>query len=418
LPQFNNPPGPVPTNPGCDPSLPPPSDCTIDSASPQVQSYHLLTQCVETPSPSWNESHADWNVTDPVSPTPTLDGFVWTAGHDARNMVPPFNDTDGIRAIGYYDGDDLNYYYFMASNFATSDRWFNPVMSRTALNRMYLIAGTSGGHAYPLNTSGSPQLDNLTIFEALQNAGISWKIYVHADPTGCVDPKTCLYPQSYIQNFIYGNVILQNPDLLANIESTDQFLTDAANGTLPQVAMIEPASDVALDEHPSDTDTDSPPNIQAGAAYAASLINALMAGPNWKDSALIFSFDEFGGFYDHVAPQPAVSPDGIPPSDLLPGDICTQSTGPTCDFTYTGYRVPLIVISPFAKKNYVSHTVADYTAILKFIETRFGLASLTERDAAQIDMTEFFDFSNPPWLTPPTPPAQNQGDACYLDHLP
>ena len=418
LPQFNNPPGPIPTNPGCDPALPPPSDCTIDSASPQVQSYHLSTQCVENPSPSWNESHADWNVTDPVNPTPTLDGFVWTAAHDGRNMVPPYFDVDGLRAIGYYDGDDLNYYYFMASNFATSDRWFNPVMSRTALNRMYLIGGTSGGHAYPLNTSGSPQLDVLTIFEALQDAGISWKIYVHADPTGCVDAKTCLYPQSYIQNFIYGNVILQNPDLLANVESTDQFLTDAANGTLPQVAMIEPASEVSLDEHPSDNDVASPPRIQAGAAYAASLINGLMAGPNWKDSALIFAFDEFGGFYDHVAPQPAVSPDGIMPSDLLPGDICTQSTGPTCDFTYTGYRVPLIVVSPFAKKNYVSHTVADYTAILKFIETRFGLASLTKRDAAQIDMTEFFDFSNPPWLTPPTPPTQNQSDACYLDHLP
>ena len=99
-------------------------------------------------------------------------------------------------------------------------------------------------------------------------------------------------------------------------------------------------------------------------------------------------------------------------------DICVSQTGPTCSFDYTGYRVPLIVVSPFTKKNYVSHTVADTTAILKLIETRFGLAPLSGRDAAQIDMTEFFDFSNPSWMIPPVPPAQNTTGACYLNRLP
>jgi phospholipase C len=113
-----------------------------------------------------------------------------------------------------------------------------------------------------------------------------------------------------------------------------------------------------------------------------------------------------------------VSPDGIPPSDLQPGDVCTSASGPTCDFVYTGYRVPLIVISPFTKKNYVSHTTADLTAILKLIETRFNVPALTKRDAAQMDMSEFFDFVNPPWATPPSPPAQNVSGPCYLDHLP
>ena len=80
--------------------------------------------------------------------------------------------------------------------------------------------------------------------------------------------------------------------------------------------------------------------------------------------------------------------------------------------------VPLIVVSPYAKKNFVSHSVADLTAILKLIETRFNVAALTKRDAAQIDMTEFFDFNNPPWVTPPTPPAQNVNGACYLNKLP
>ena len=115
-------------------------------------------------------------------------------------------------------------------------------------------------------------------------------------------------------------------------------------------------------------------------------------------------------FWDRVA--------RIVPEDFQPNDICTQSTGPTCDFIYTGYRVPLIVVSPFTKKNYVSHTVADYTAILKLIETRFNLLPLTKRDAAQMDMTEFFDLVNMPWQIPPVPPQQSTTGACYLDHLP
>ena len=116
-----------------------------------------------------------------------------------------------------------------------------------------------------------------------------------------------------------------------------------------------------------------------------------------------------------------MNPDGIPPVDLLPGDVCNE-TGDSgdllCDFKITGYRVPLIVVSPYANKNYVSHTPADTTAILKLIETRFNLSPLTQRDAAQPDMTEFFDFTNPPWMTPPDPPTPNTSGACYLNKLP
>jgi phospholipase C len=447
LPQFNPasgaPPlqGPIPSLPGCDPAFPydpnhnPPEtyNCTYDSNSPLIPSFHLITMCLENPSPSWNESHVDWNLTNPVSATPTLNGFVHTAGNDARRIVPPMADTNGIRAMGYYDGNDLNYYYFMASQFATSDRWFSPVMSRTQINRMYLMSATSQGHAYPLK-GGDPQLSAKTIFEALQSAGISWKIYIHPDPkpktvgsVNCAALDTrpvCLYQVSYLNMFMYGNTVVNDPVLSQNLVPVTQFATDAQNGTLPQVALIEPASASGLDEHPSDTDpTPQHPApccpIQAGALYAAGMVNSLMTSPSWKDSALIFTYDEFGGFYDHVPPQPTVSPDGIAPSDLLAGDICTQSTGPNCDFVYTGYRVPLIVISPFSKKNYVSHTVADETAMLKLIEERFGLSSLTARDAAQIDMgAEFFDFLNAPWTTPPAPPGQIHNGPCYLDHLP
>jgi phospholipase C len=425
LPQFNPTTGAAPLHgaapslPGCNPNDPAPSDCLWDTSS-TVTSFHLTTACTENTSPSWDEAHNDWypfdNVGNQASPN---NGFVYTAAYDGR--ANEFYDSDGARAMGYYDGDDLNFLYFMASNFATSDRWFQPAMSRTNINREYLLGATSGGYAYPngTNAADTPQLASKTIFEDLQNAGISWKIYVNPTGTGCSGPPyeaSCLILSSYLPNFTYAQtVVSQYPQ---NVQPISQYFTDLQNGTLPQVSYIAPASDAGLDEHGTDADTDDPTNIQTGEAYVESLITALMNSSSWSSSALFWTYDESGGLYDHVSPQKMPSPDGIKPLDLLAGDICTTTTGPTCDFTWTGYRIPLVVVSPYANKNYVDHRVADYTAMLKFIETRWNLPALSARDAAQQDMTEFFDFANPPWMTPPTPPVQNTSNPCYLDHLP
>lgn len=428
LPQFNPASGaaplqgPVPTNPGCDPKYPPPSGCVFDP-NISVSSFHFKTECAENPSPSWAEGHRDWDYNNPTGTGPAkLNGFVYAAGEDARNFTPPYHDTAGVRAMGYFDGGDLNYYYFLASKFATSDRWFSPVMSRTHPNREYLIAGTSQGYVYPIGTDAQDQalLTAKTIFEELQDAGITWKIYVNPQGTTCSGPPystACLVSQSYIQNFTFAQTLISKYP--QNIAPISQYFTDLKNGTLPQVAQIEPATEAGLDEHPTTGDP-YPTNVQTGANYVSTLINGLMQSSSWKSSVFLLTFDEGGGFYDHVAPQPAVSPDGIKPVDYLPNDICTAitGTGPLCDFTYTGYRVPLLVVSPFTKKNYVSHTEADFTAILKLIETRFNLPPLTKRDAAQMDMTEFFDFKAAPWMTPPQPPAQNTNGACYVDTLP
>lgn len=423
LPQFDNPAAAPASNPGCDPAFPfqpspaPFNDCKIDASSPPVASFHLVTQCVENPSPSWNEAHVDWNVSDPVSPTATMDGFVHTAAHDVRELQyvpganPPESDFDGLRVMGYYDGSDLPYYYFMASNFATSDRWFSPVMTRTQPNREFLMAATSQGHVYPPpgsseTNSGPSQFTNKTIFELLEDNAVSWRIYVSDSQFGALPPLTELgmytFANSHTENFVPAS----------------QFLTDVQNGTLPSVAEIDPGFASGTDEHADQDDSQPSGRIQVGAQYVSSLINALMQSPSWKDTVFILTWDEFGGFYDHVPPQPAVSPDGITPVDLLPGDVCTVASGPTCDFVFTGYRVPLIIISPFSKQHFVSHTAADYTAILKLIETRFGVPSLTARDAAQMDMTEFFDFTNAPWLVPPTPPVQPTTAPCYMNKLP
>jgi phospholipase C len=135
-----------------------------------------------------------------------------------------------------------------------------------------------------------------------------------------------------------------------------------------------------------------------------------MQSSSWKDSAFILAYDEGGGLYDHVLPQPAVIPDAIPPQ-LGPTDTVD-------DYSRTGFRVPMLVVSPFTKKGYVSHTVMDTTAILKLIETRFNLPSLTARDAAQPDMTEFFDLTNIPNATPPSPPPQPTSAPCTIHTLP
>ncbi len=411
LPQFNPTSGdaplqgPPPTNPGCDPADPPPADCTEDASSPQVTSFHMVSMCEENPSPSWNESHVDFNLKDQYSGTATLDGYVYTAAHDARALG--YYDTVGARAMSYYDGTDLPYYYFMASSFGTSDSWHSPEMSRTQPNRLYMLAATSAGKAYPPPPGSSP-LPNPTIFDLLQAANISWKVYV-TDLSKANPPV-----QDSALNFF--QTAAKYP---SNIVPADQFLTDLANDSLPSVAYIEPGYNAGLDEHPGVDDGVPGANIQLGAQYVSTLINGLMQSSSWKDSVFILTYDEFGGFYDGVSPASTVSPDGIKPNDLEPGDICNKgTTGPTCDFVYTGYRVPLLVVSPFSKKNYVSHTIADYTAWLKLVETRFGLKSLTARDDAQFDMTEFFDFVNVPWATPPSPPTQPTNGSCYVDKLP
>jgi phospholipase C len=363
------------------------------SGTGTVAAFHLATECVENLTPSWDESHVDWNLNNPTSSTPTMDGYVFSAGKFAADSG--FSDTAGLRAMGYYDDRDLNYYYFMASNFATSDAWFSPAMDRTQVNRLYLFAATSAGYAYPpgTNANDNAPLNVPTIFDSLQKAGVSWKIYE-------TDPNT-----TYLTQF----TAYATGPLPANVVPATQFLTDAKSGKLPAVAFIEGGYNSGLDEHPDN-------NIQPGAAYVATLINGLMSSPSWSDSVFILTYDEAGGTYDHVPPHSAVSPDGIAPKDLQPGDICTTG-GANCDFNYTGFRVPMLVISPFTQKHYVSHTAADYTAILKLIETRFSLSSLTARDAAQMDMTEFFNFQNPPWTTPPTPPAQVTGGACNYTTL-
>lgn len=357
-------------------------DCTPETLATcgRVTSFHQSDACVENTSPSWNESHVDYNRWQhKVEGHQALnDGFVFTAADFSRNNYQ--TDPEGTRAMGYYTEEELNYYYYMAATFATSDRWFSPAPARTPPNRYYSFAGTSEGVVYrPGDWGGPATLKAKTIFQLLTENNISWKVY-HVVKTS--DPQSPT-PAGYFFEYEWLKA-----NQAGHWVPIDEYFTDLQNGTLPQVALIESAA--GLDEHPGSG------NPLAGQRHIAKIINALMQSSAWKESVFIHTYDEMGGLFDHVAPLAAVSPDGIKPY-LEPGAV-------PGDFNRTGFRVPVMVISPYVKKNYVSHTPTDFTAILKFITTRFKLPSLTARDAASMDMMEFFDFNNPAYLTPPTPP--------------
>ncbi len=342
------------------------SKSLLDMSGHPVEPYHFGTVCHENLSPSWDESHYDVNGGK-------MDRFMLTTG-----SVPSTIDPDGTRAMGYYDWHDLPYYYELASQFATSDRFFSSILANTIPNRMYLFAGTSFGHVRP-DPAPSGGWPVTTIFDKLTAAGIPWRYY-------------------YQDNSVYLAEWQTWQRDAGKVFPISQYYTDVQNdATFPSVVFIERAGKIGLDEHPLN-------NIQKGAANTKKILDALMMSPSWGSSAFIFTFDEGGGLYDHVPPITVPKPDNIAPmlnSSDLPGD-----------FNQSGFRIPLIVISPWARRQYVSHTPLELTAILKLVEKRFGVTPLTQRDSNSPGMGEFFDFSNPAWLTPPQLPEQPVDGLC------
>jgi phospholipase C len=340
----------------------------LDNGGHLIKPYHLQTVCTDNTTPAWNESHAYFDYLN-------MDRFLIT---NAKSM-PTSNDPYGQRAIGYYNSSDLPYYYALAFNFGTSDKFFSSVLAPTIPNRMYMFAATSFGHIRP-DSPPSGGWTQPNIFEALDKAGVSWRYYYQ---------DNSVFLAQWSDWFTGDN---------QKVYGISHYFTDIQDpNTLPSVIFIERAGVTGLDEHPMN-------NIQKGAADVANLITKLMQSPSWDTSVFILSYDEAGGLYEHVPPQSIVKPDNIAPM-LLSGDA-------PGDFAHTGYRVPLIVVSPWSKPNFVSHVQRDLTSILKMIEVRFNLPALTARDAAADDMAEFFDFSTPHWLTPPALPTQPTTGTC------
>ncbi len=374
--------------------------------NPVIAPYHTGSVCTEDLTPDWAESHHEMNLRNPAAAGPgsPMDGFVAVA-YGLSQYYGVLADQTGHRAMGYFDDSQLNYYYFMASQFAMSDMMFSPVPSRTSANRLYMHAATSQGRVHP-DTTLVTQINPKTIWRELNDQGISWKIYIS---------DWGINEWTFFNFFTDSN----DPAMRQHIVSIDEYFNDVKNGTLPAVSFIETGMSTGRDEHPSNNPGPGQPvppggatNVQHGAAWVAQIIDALVNSPSWKDSVFFWAFDEGGGAMDHVPPISVPNPDGIKPIDFDAAKDCFGQPCSNFDFNITGFRVPNMIISPFARRNYVSHTPMDFTAMLKFIETRWNLPSLTKRDASMPDMTEFFDFANPPWATPPPLPTQDVTGIC------
>ena len=330
-----------------------------DATGKAVPVFHTDQACIADVKHGWTQTHNEVHGGQ-------MDGFV------------KVNDPDGKRAMGYFDGTDLLFYYGVAKTFGISDNNHCSVQGPTWVNRLFFASATSFG----LTANKLPPADVMDshseqlILAQLDKAGADWRVY-----------KTDL---SIMQ--LYPNYMSLDANS-ARMTTVDQFFLDAAAGTLPAVSFIEPSFTTAgagrNDEHP-------PGTPYSGEQWTHKIVTALMASPNWKDSAYIQTYDEHGGFYDHAVPPAACKPDDMAPQ-LLPTDVQGE-------FDAMGVRVPLLVISPWSKPGYVSHIATENTSVLRLLEARFGMGAMTARDANAWPLLDFFDFSKATFLTPPTLP--------------
>jgi phospholipase C len=318
-----------------------------------LHAFHMPTPCqlVNAPSNSWDASHLSYA-------DGTCQGFADHAG--------------GPVTMGYFDATDLPFTYGLASTFPINDRYFCSVMAQTFPNRRFLISGTALGIVEDSLPSTLPPRG--VIFQELSKHGISWRDYHATLPTLAM----------YLP-------LAQEPALQAHLFEVDRFFADARNGTLPAFSLVDPNFDEDSEENPQD--------IQYGEVLLSQVVNALMASPVWEKSVLIWTYDEHGGYFDHVAPPPAVTPDGVAPEITVPPD---QPGG----YDRYGFRVPMGMVSPYAKPDYVSHVVSDHTSILKLVETKWNLPALTRRDANASNLLDMIDLKAPPaFRHPPALPA-------------
>jgi phospholipase C len=372
------------------------------------------------PSQSWNASHIQWNKG-------SCDGFV----RSLEQTVPGKDATAGMR---YWTEADIPFYYGLARTFPLATRWFCSCLGPTFPNRRFLIAGTANGliDDLPFGMLDYPAAG--TIFDLLSAHGISWANYHNVKrwqlnlkrvirPTGVnilrligailssAFPSWLTAVQSKLQatGDLYPLGTLRS---INHLRTMRQFFADAQAGTLPAVSVVDPDFGEWSEENPQD--------IQKGEAFAAKVINAVMAGKGWQGTVLIWVYDEHGGYYDHVPPPPAPAPDNVPAGDPLTRSwalrlllrwtayakqIAAIDSGPTT-YEQLGFRVPAVVVSPHAKPVHVSNTVYDHTSILKLVEEKWNLPALTNRDAAATSPLDMLDLEAPPaFLTPPTLPA-------------
>jgi phospholipase C len=311
-----------------------------DGKGGRINPYHFTTHLTSDIKHDWQHIHSEWD-------NGAMDGF-YTA--------------DGLSALGYYTGTDIPYYYALADNFTLCGNYFCYQLGPTLPNRIALWAATSGGIT-TANAIPRASLDFPTIVDLLDAHQVSWKCYNLGTGLGSVPEVEFFNALPFFKKWHLDRRLYY---------SGHDYYSDVSANTLPQVSFI--ISDGLLSEHP-------PTNILLGQQEMGRVINALINSQCWYSSALFFTYDEGGGFFDHVAP-------------------------PQVDAYGLGLRVPTLVISPWARRGYVSGQLYEHASILKFIERRFNLPTLASVNH-QFDAStpsKYNDAANGHTSGPPAPP--------------
>ncbi len=324
------------------------------NANPDAAGHPVLAQHATSPCQLSGEPDQSWNSSHEAYDNGRNDGFV-------TGSAPV--------AMRYWDKRDIPFTYSLAEHFPIGERHFCSLLGQTFPNRCFFFAGTSSGTINDTIAPAPPA--NGTIFDRLEAHQIDWAAYYQ--PGGGGYPSLELVPGT------------RTPARASRIRTFDRFLPDVAAGRLPQFTFIDPEYVTTSQENPQD--------IQLGERFIAEVVQALMSARTWKHTVLFLTYDEHGGYYDHVPPPAAIVPDAIPP-DVTPSDV-------PATFDRYGFRVPTIVISPWARRRYVSRITHDHTSITAFVERKWNLPAMTMRDANAHPMTDYFDFHKPAFLAPP-----------------
>jgi phospholipase C len=328
-----------------------------------------------------------------------MDGFYETNHGDKGEVLPEpsMSLRDGGRAMSWYDERELPYYYALAKSFGLGDHYFCSLLGPTWPNRMYLFAATSFGqtaNTFPdISAFPFPQNDAVVLDE-LDKRHVDWKLYTAGGPPGVTTALGVQVPVRYGRNILF---------------TMEDFFADAAAGKLPPVVYLD--ANFTQTGNPDGVDEHPPSNVQFGQRFTSRIVNALFKSPQWNKLAFFMMYDEHGGIYDHVPPPKACVPDEKTP---------IAKNGSKLDgvaFDRFGMRVPFLVVSPYAKRGYVSHGVYDHTSILRFIQAKHRLPALTARDANAAIPTDFFDFQSPPNLDIPAlpEPVVDPAEAQYCE---
>ncbi|OFW65318.1 MAG: hypothetical protein A2Y74_02295 [Actinobacteria bacterium RBG_13_63_9] len=284
-----------------------------------------------------------------------MDGFIRALNQ--RNQ-------DGRLSMGYYDDRDLPYYWNVADEYVLFDRFFTSAAGGSFTNHVFWVSAAAGNRKDRTTREGLGDLP--TIFDSLQERGISWKFYVENYDPEITYRNSDMFPSDRASQVVWVPLLnypryIDDPELSSRIVDLDEYFEDLQRGTLPAVAYMVPSGH---SEHP-------PQSPSAGQTFVRTIINELMRSDAWNTSAFMWTYDDWGGWYDHVPP-------------------------PQVDEYGYGFRVPALLVSPYARHGYVDSTILDFTSILRFIEDNWGLEPLAERDANANSIAAAFDFTRQP----------------------